>query len=433
MIRRLQTKFILITMSAMLAVLFVIIAGINLVNYGGVVDETDEILTILIENKGSFSPGSGRKGTGLRPGMSPETPFESRYFSVLLNRDSHTVVQVETGHIISIDTEKAIEYAQEIAEKQDDRGFKGNFRYAKSMEEDTIRIIFLDCKRNLDSFYKFLFASISISMTGYLIVLALVVFFSNRIIRPISESYEKQKRFITDAGHEIKTPLTIINADADILEMDFGENEWIDDIHKQAKRLTALTNDLVYLARMEEAADAMVMIDFPISDVVGETAASFQAPARTQGKSFQCSIQPMLSLKGNEKAIRQLTGILLDNALKYSPEGGIVRLTLERRSRGLQLTVSNTTEQEISKENLSMLFERFYRIDVSRNSGTGGYGIGLSVAKAIVTAHGGKIKAQMAPGNDGNLCAEHESSEEQMEDEKTKGLHTLEIRVTLPA
>lgn len=408
MIRKLQIKFIIITMSAVMGVLFVIIAGINLVNYRGIVSETDEILSVLIENKGSFSQGNGRKQDALRPGMSPETPFESRYFSVLLNSGSHTVIQVETGHIISIDTEKAIEYAQETAENRGERGFTGNFRYAKSMEGETIRIIFLDCKRSLDSFYKFLFASISISLIGYLIVLALVVFFSNRIIRPISESYEKQKRFITDAGHEIKTPLTIINADADILEMDFGENEWIDDIHKQAKRLTALTNDLVYLARMEESADTMTMIEFPLSDVISEAAASFQAPARTQGKELQCSIQPMLSIEGNEKAIRQLTGILLDNALKYSPEGKTVHLVLERKSRGLQLSVCNETIQEISKENLSMLFERFYRIDASRNSGCGGYGIGLSVAKAIVTAHGGKIRA------------------------KTEDGHSLEIRVTFP-
>lgn len=418
MIRKLQIKFIVITMSAMLAVLFVIITGINFVNYQGVVGETDEILSVLTENKGSFSPENGRKGEGLRPGMSPETPFESRYFSVLLNSDSHAIIQVETGHIISIDTEKAIEYAQEIAQDSRQRGFKSNFRYVKSMEGDTIRIIFLDCKRNLDSFYKFLFASVAISIIGYLIVLALVVFFSNRIIRPISESYEKQKRFITDAGHEIKTPLTIINADADILEMDFGENEWIDDIHKQAKRLTALTNDLVYLARMEESSDTMTMIEFPLSDVVSETAASFQAPARTQGKIFQCSIQPMLSLEGNEKAIRQLVSILLDNALKYSPEGGIVRLILEKKTRGLQLAVSNTTAEEISKEELTRLFDRFYRMDASRNTGTGGYGIGLSVAKAIVTAHGGKIKAKME-----EACAA---------DRKTENGYVLEIRVTLP-
>lgn len=398
MIRKLQIKFILISMSATLAVLVVIITGINLLNYYGMTGETDEILEVLIENKGTFSPESGRKGNGLRPGMSPETPFESRYFSVLLDETTNNVIQVETGHIISIDTEKAIEYAQTIAENRNKKGFINNFRYATGTEGSMIRIIFLDCKRSLDSFRKFLVVSVGISLLGYVLVLVMVIFFSNRIVRPISESYEKQKRFITDAGHEIRTPLTIIGADADVLEMEFGENEWLDDIHKQAKRLTSLTNDLVYLARMEEAADSVPMIEFPFSDVVSESAVSFQALAQTQEKSFKCRIQPMLSLKGNEKAIHQLISILLDNALKYSPEKGSVLLTLEKKNKMLHLSVWNTTDQVITKEELPLLFDRFYRVDASRNSQSGGYGIGLSVAKAIVTAHGGKIKAETEDG-----------------------------------
>ncbi|MFQ9800920.1 MAG: sensor histidine kinase [Clostridia bacterium] len=186
----------------------------------------------------------------------------------------------------------------------------------------------------------------------------------------MAESYEKQKQFITDAGHEIKTPLTIIKADTDVLEMDFGENEWLSDIRKQTVRLTSLTNDLVYLSRMEEAGDSMAMIEFPFSDVVGEAAASFQALAQTQGKEFQCDIQPMLSLNGNEKAIQQLVGILLDNALKYSPKNGMVSLKVWKQNRAVYLSVLNTTESPVQKDKLDLLFERFYRTDTSRNSQT---------------------------------------------------------------
>ena len=399
MIRKLQLKFILISMSALLGVLIIIIAGINILNYNGIMKDADNILSILSENKGAFPSDNEKKKDRLPPKMSPEIPYESRYFSVSLDTDSHNVIQAETSRIISVDTSEAIAYARAAAADKDDRGTIGRFRYRKHTENGVTQIVFLDCGRMLDSFWKFLFTSIGISFLGYIVVLAIVVFFSNKIIRPVSESYEKQKRFITDAGHEIKTPLTIIHADADVLEMEIGENEWLADIQKQAKRLTALTNDLVYLARMEETADSMQMIEFPFSDVVNEAASSFQSLAQTQGKAFQCSIQPMLSLKGNERAIHQLIGILLDNALKYSPEGGMVSLTLEKQNKTLLLSVYNTTEDSIPKEKLPLLFERFYRMDSSRNSQTGGYGIGLSVAKAIVTAHNGKIQAKTEDGH----------------------------------
>ena len=393
MIKKVQKKFILLSMSAFLLVLAVIITGINLVNWNAVVHEADELLSVLSENKGVFPMGPGGMGHRLPPGMSPEIPYESRYFSVTLDSKTGSVIQAETSRIVSVDTTQAIEYARRVLSEGKPRGFADRFRFSVKTENSFIRITFLDCGRKLDAFQSFLLSSIGISLIGYLVVFALIAFFSNRIIRPISESYEKQKRFITDAGHEIKTPLTIINADADVLAMELGENEWLEDIQKQAKRLTALTNDLVMLSRMEEAENTMPMIEFPFSDVVSEAAASFQALAQTQGKDFQCDIQPMLTLRGNEKAIRQLVSILLDNALKYSPEGGRVSLKLEKQNREVLLAVSNTTMEPIRKENLPRLFDRFYRTDASRNSKTGGYGIGLSVAKAITTAHNGKISA----------------------------------------
>lgn len=394
MIKKLQLKFILLSMLALALVLIVIMVGINVANYHTIIKEADSILSILSENKGTFPRDNRKNDKHFPPHLSPETPYESRYFSVLLEKDSHAVIQVETSRIISVDTSQAIDYAQEVIHTSSQKGFFGNFRYMKYTEGSLIRITFLDCRRKLDAFHNFLFASIGISLAGYIIVFVLIAFFSNKIIQPISESYQKQKRFITAAGHEIKTPITIINADIDVLEMDYGENEWLTDIKKQINRLTELTNNLVYLARMEEVSGTMQMIEFPLSDLVSETASSFSALSQTQNKEFQCKIQPMLSMTGNEKAICQLINILLDNALKYSPTGGFISLTLEKQNKMLVLSVCNTTENPIPKETLPLLFERFYRMDTSRNSQTGGYGIGLSVAKAIVTTHHGKIKAQ---------------------------------------
>ena len=405
MIRKLQFKFILLSMTALLLVLSVIVVGINVVNYNGIIQEADELLRILSENKGAFPDFPGNGGKKLPHNMSQEVPYESRFFSVVLDGDTGELIQVDTSRIVSVDRSTAIAFAQSIRQEERSSGFVDHFRYIVKNEEETIRIIFLDCGRMLDSFRGFLFASVGISFIGYAVVFLIIIFCSNRIVRPIAESYEKQKRFITDAGHEIKTPLTIINADVDVLTMDFGENEWLEDIQKQARRLTELTNDLIYLSRMEESTDSLQMIEFPFSDVVSEAASSFQALAQTQNKEFLCDIQPMLSFKGNEKSIHQLVNILLDNALKYSPEGGTVCLTVQKQNRMVQLSVCNTTENVMLKENLPLLFDRFYRIDPSRNAQTGGYGIGLSVAKAIVTAHNGRIQAGTKDGHSLQITA----------------------------
>ena len=399
MIKKLQTKFILIAMASLLLVLLVIIGGANVINWRNVKSDADNILLLLSENDGAFPDFGGKKGPKPPHGMTLETPHESRYFYVVFDMTNQAVVRTETSRVVRIGMEEAVAYGEKVLKTNAIRGFAEEYRYLKTIDGDQMRILFLDCTKSIGAFQGFMFASIGAALAGYVLVVALIVILSNWIIRPVSESYEKQKRFITDAGHEIKTPLTIIGADADLLEMEFGENEWLVDIKKQVRRLIGLTNDLVLLARMEEAGKTMPMIDFPLSDVVSETAASFQALAQTQDKQFSCTVAPMLSLNGNEKAIQQLVTILLDNALKYSPAGGSVSLKLERQNKSLRMTVCNTTEEPLSQEDLSQLFERFYRADPSRNSETGGYGIGLSVAKAIVDTHGGKIQASISDDN----------------------------------
>lgn len=397
MIRKLRFRFIVLSMTALLILLCIIIAGMNIVNYTAIVAEADETLELLAQNRGTF-PDMDKLG-GMNPpfSFSPEIPYESRYFSILFTAGEE-ILQIDTSQIEAVDTAAATRLAVQAVNSGKTRGFLSNYRYFCSPEGNMIRIVFLDCGRKMDSFQTFLVSSILMALAGYMLFFFVIAYFSDRILRPVAESYEKQKRFITDAGHEIKTPLTIINADADVLEMDLGENEWLADIQKQTQRLTALTNDLVYLSRMEEDSEDIPMIEFPFSDVVAETAASFQALAQTQNKQLTCSIEPLLSITGNEKSIRQLISILMDNAVKYTPEGGSISLRVQRQNHQLCLTVRNTTLESIPEEKLKLLFERFYRMDSSRSTKTGGYGIGLSIASAIVSAHGGRIRATAPEG-----------------------------------
>ena len=402
-------------MISLTVVLAVILGGVNITSYQKVIADADTVLTLLGSNDGAFpknhsgprippegepsvNGGMENRAFFFPKELSPETPYESRFFSVLLD-ENNQVLQTDTGQIAAVDAETAAMYAQSVAESGQTSGFRDDYRYLMLAEGGNTRIIFLDCGRSLSSFRTTLLASVALSLLGLLAVLALLLILSSRIVRPVAESYEKQRRFITDAGHELKTPMTIISADVDLAEMDCGENQWLIDIRRQTQRLTSLTADLIYLSRMEEEQPRLSPIEFPLSDAVEEMAQSFAALATSQGKAFSIRVQPMLSYLGDEKAIRQLVSILLDNALKYSPEGGQLTLTLEKQGRGTLLTVTNTVDKPLERAQLTRLFDRFYRTDQSRNSQTGGYGLGLSIAKSIVLAHKGKIRAEQPDSN----------------------------------
>lgn len=392
MIKKLRIKLIAASMASLFLVLFVIEGIVGVLNYKKIVNDADHILEVLEENAGKFPPKFTGDRKGERPKMSLEIPYESRYFSVLLDENGN-VILTDTSKIVSVDTEKAIEYASEIWERKTEKGFLDEYRYWKCSYNGEVRIIFLDCRRQLDNFQNFLLTTFGVSSIGLFTVFVLMVYLSARIVKPFSDNYEKQKRFITDAGHELKTPLTVIEADTEILEMDFGENEWLLDIQGQTKRLEDLTNALVMLSRVEEGTNREMKIELPLSDIVEEVCHAFQAPAKVQGKSLNSTITSMISMKGDEKAIRGLITILLDNAVKYTNENGYISVGLEKKKNRIYLSVFNTTEY-ISKEQISHLFDRFYRADSSRNSQTGGYGLGLSIAAATVESHRGKFIAE---------------------------------------
>lgn len=399
MIKRLRKKFIIVTTCSVLAVLVLTVGIINIVNYANVVKNADQIVTLLKDGGGTFDgglmqpvapPDEDFDNRPLRP-VSPETPFETRYFTVVL--DSGGEVQaVNTDHVVSVDQTQAADRARAIFNKKKRAGFIGNYRYgAKSVGESDTMYVFVDCTKELTSFKTFMLVSFAVGLSAFVAVFLLVFFLSGKVMKPIAESYAKQKRFITDASHEIKTPLTVIGADAEILEMQGTANEWTESIKDQVKRLTSLTEKLVFLARMDEENQALKTTDFSLSDAVEETVKLFYAIAVTKGLTLESEIQKNVSYCGDETLIRQLVSLLTDNALKYS-DGGRVRVRLKTAGNKIQLVVSNFANE--LNGDLGILFERFYRNDRSRNSETGGHGIGLSVAKAIVEAHKGKIAAR---------------------------------------
>ena len=330
--------------------------------------------------------------------MSPETPYELRYFSVKLDTDGG-VIAVDISKIAAVDITEAVEYAKKIHGGKQTDGFIDSYKYKSGKTKDgNLIYVFLDADRELKSLRSFIISSCIITAIGILAVFAIVVSLSGVALKPIIESYEKQKRFITDAGHEMKTPLTVISANAEIIELENGESQWIDGIKNQVSKLADLTEKLVILSKMEEGAQ-LEMNEFSLSDAFFDTCDQYKSIAMSKNIRFELQIAENVTLVGNENEIRRCICLLLDNAFRYVNSDGYVTVSVQNLLTGTEIKFKNSTDG-VEKGSLDKWFDRFYRRDLSRNSATGGSGIGLSVVKAIVHAHGGNVHASSADGTE---------------------------------
>ena len=386
-IAKLRRRFIGIAMGSMFAVLFLIVAAINGLNYRHLIEDTDRLIEkVYIHCDEDLFSGK---------------PFDSRFYFVRFDQEG-VVQKVNTSQIRDVDDEEAIAEATSVLDST--VGFRSHFRYRVYDDEGGKIVIFLNCEHQLDIFQNFFLSSILVSLFGLAAVFILIVIISKLVFKSVIENDMRQKQLITNAGHELKTPLAIIQANADMIELELGENEWTKGIEAQVKRMTDLTNDLMMLARTEEGV-TMVMQTFDLSAVYAEMAASFEGLAITNGMQLKYHIEPDIHFYGNQKYLSELLSIFLENALKYASPQAVITLDLYRKSNRLYLSVTNPTEQDLNQD-LNHWFDRFYR--QSGKSGKSGYGLGLAIAKAITMAHQGEISAHK------------------------KGEKTLEMRVILP-
>jgi signal transduction histidine kinase len=213
----------------------------------------------------------------------------------------------------------------------------------------------------------------------------------------VRNAFENQQRFISDASHELKTPLTVISANADVLESEIGTNKWLNNIKSQSNVMNGLVHDLLDLAKFEETAADMVTGQFNLSNLVLNKALEFECTAFEAGKTFEQDIQPDIMYNGNEDSIIHLVTILMDNAIRHSDENGLIRVSLTTEGNKKILTVYNTGNS-IKHNEMDKIFNRFYRSDESRSRATGGYGLGLAIAKSVADAHNGTITANGEEG-----------------------------------
>ncbi len=393
MLKKIQRRFILAAMAAFGTVMALIIVGINAANYYRTTSMQDHLAgELLAHERTAFSRPEAPPPVRDLSGRDPEAAFTTRFFTVHCDADGR-IREVIRDYISSVDEETAKGYAQAVLSKGRERGYYKDYRYLVSRSKKGISVLFLNAAVHLQSMRSLFFVSLVTGACSLLLVFFLTVFFSRRAVRPYLKNIERQKQFITDAGHELKTPITSIATSADIAAMEHEGDEWIENIRRQTARLTKLAGDMVALSRLDEEMPFPERSRFSVSEAVWEIAEPFAQLAKAKGKNYNQRIEEDLTLYGDRDAIQRMISILLDNAVKYSDEGGKIQMQIYRRRGKVCIEVSNTCDLPDNFDP-DRLFDRFYRLDESRSAMTGGTGIGLSMVRAIAEAHGGKAAVQ---------------------------------------
>lgn len=398
MIRRLEKRFRIVAISVISLVLLVLLLVVNIMNISSNIRHADDTLKAMTSQEHSenykYKDHDDKPPSDILSDDNKDKRESyrevNRSFDVILDSDFNLLETNAPGkNIINRDT--AYDLAMKVVDNNSTSGFIKGFRYLKIDQDQNIKIAFLDYSFERRLELNLLIQSSLIYIGSIGLVTILVSVFLRPVMKPIKESYAKQKQFITDASHELKTPLTIISTDMELIKMEHGESEWTDSVDNQVKRLNSLTNELVSLSRMNEEDIKPEMKDVDLSSIVSDVVMGFEPAIEARGKTIDIDIKENVHVIGNYDALERVISIIMNNALKHSNENGHIYVKLSHDKK-TQLIFRNTVNN-IEAGSHEEFFERFYRGDVSRNSRLGGFGIGLSIAKSIIEEHRGKVEA----------------------------------------
>lgn len=317
----------------------------------------------------------------------------STFYSVSFS-ESGEVIRIESGNKSMQSEESLIELAKGILNSRKTSGSKGNIYYLVTDRGDYTLVAMIDSTINNKNQQTLFIEMVVIGAVSLIILFIISIFISRRIVKPLEENDMKQKRFISDAGHELKTPIAVISANSELLKRNMGTNEWLSNIDYENERMSQLVQQLLALSRAENGVFQKETLDY--SKLVEGEILPLETLAFEKGKQIEQQIEPSVMVEGNANQLHQLVSILLDNALNHGTNNKIW-LTLKREKHNAVLSVSNESDS-IDSEQLNHLFDRFYRTDESRQDNNSHYGLGLSIAKAITESHKGKISAEYKEG-----------------------------------
>ncbi len=392
MFRKLRLKFIGISTLSMLIVLMIVLGLVNLITYKNAVDDVFNTLE-FIAKRGNIELKKSEIQAFKDKEITIETQYEVRYVTVNVSTDGE-VIQYDVEHIAAINESDIADFILHAYKSSRSKGiFEYNFltyAFYKTKESDgSFKIIVMDCTRNLAYVRYFVNFSFYVGALSILLLMFLLSVFARKAVQPYVRNIEAQKRFITNASHELKTPLAVISANTEVIEMTSGKSEWTESTVNQVKRMSDLISQLVVLSKLEERED-IVFTDVNISEEAKSVVSSLKTVAETQGKNLQYNIAEDLHVSADKNGIHELINILLDNAVKYCDEEGSIILDLRQKGRNTVLTVSNDYRDGEGVD-YSKFFDRFYRADESHNNKKEGFGIGLSMAESLVRMFKGKI------------------------------------------
>lgn len=397
MIKMLQKKFIFTAMIAISVLLVVLLGAINIFNAWTNSRQSEALLNMIAQEEAnplmSMMPGIFDRNELF--GISEEARRSAAYFTVYTDNNGN-IIAADVSNIRALTQDEAQRVAEQIADGKT-KGRVGNYKYTtvQNINGYVRAYIFLDTYSQNYYVFVVLVLSVLAGVVCWILMLLLVVALSKKAIRPIAENMEKQKRFVTDAGHEIKTPLAIIMSNTEAMELHVGENKWINNIKAQTVRLDTLTKNMLTLAKIDEGRMNIPEEDVDVSFCVYNTAEMFRESAELKNITVNRQIQSDVSVRANTEYISRIISILLDNAVKYTEENGRIDVFLTGTGTSFELVVANTYNE--TDTDTEKLFDRFYRRDNARTQ-SGGYGIGLSAARAIAELYNGSVTAEVKDG-----------------------------------
>ncbi|MGI6665387.1 MAG: sensor histidine kinase [Christensenellaceae bacterium] len=393
MIKKLQLKLIAISMAVLVIVFVIVFLTINIFMQTSSEKQTADLLSMVAEQDGLMLPPEEEMGKKEMMPMEdfpqPERMQGMRLFYVKVD-GAGTVLEVNFERMFDYTEEDVLAVAEKAFANEKTKSTMDGFQYL--IVEKSYGKIAVFAERNVEirMLEELLQLSLYVAAGTFILLLFFSLLFSKWAVKPVEVAFQKQQRFVSDASHELKTPHTIMGANIDVLENEIGSNERITALKGQMVRMNLLISDLLTLAKADDEKNMLHTEYFSLSKTVENTTLEFESTAFEAGKSLHYQIEADIMYLGDAAKMKQLTAILLDNAIKYSDENGDINVMLQKRDSEIIFAVSNTGTH-IPEAEREKIFDRFYRRDISRARETGGYGLGLAIAKSIVEAHQGKI------------------------------------------